>query len=214
MKKYLLVSALILLIIGAWYFYPTNEAFGDATSALSPGTVVSDSTVGTVAWFAPDRAKVNDNSYTEALLGAGEISHYLKATNFGFSIPTGVTINGILVEIEEVSDDGTADDNEVKIIKSDGTLGTQNKAVGGSSFPSNPTYISYGSSSDLWGETWTAEDINDVDFGTVISAIGAGNANVDHIRITVTYVPAAGGATQVMQRSGQIVMPSSNVIMK
>ncbi len=28
-------------------------------------------------------------------------SHYLKATNFGFSIPSGATINGILVEVEK-----------------------------------------------------------------------------------------------------------------
>ena len=171
-----------------------------------------------MAWFAPDRAKVSDNSRTEAILSAGVISHYLKATNFGFSIPDGATIDGILVEIEEQSDDSAADDNEVKIVKSDGTLGTQNKAAGVSSFPNSPAaYISYGSSSDLWGETWTAEDINDVDFGTVISAIG-GNANVDHIRITITYTPAAGGATQVMQRSGQIRIGGDNsggqVIMK
>ena len=36
----------------------------------------------------------------------GHTSHYLKATNFGFSIPEGATINGILVEIEQKYDSG------------------------------------------------------------------------------------------------------------
>jgi hypothetical protein len=33
--------------------------------------------------------------------GPGSITHYLKATNFGFSVPTDATINGILAEIEQ-----------------------------------------------------------------------------------------------------------------
>ena len=59
-------------------------------------------------------------------------------------------------------------DNSVKIVKSDGTLGTTDKATG-DEWPSSDAYVSYGSSTDLWGETWTAEDINDVNFGAVIS---------------------------------------------
>ena len=33
---------------------------------------------------------------------SGSFTYYLKATNFGFSIPTGAAINGILVEIQEI----------------------------------------------------------------------------------------------------------------
>jgi hypothetical protein len=60
-------------------------------------------------------------------------------------------------------------DNSIKIIKSDGTFGTTNKATT-NLWPTSDTYISYGSSIDLWGETWTAEDINDADFGVVLSS--------------------------------------------
>lgn len=36
-------------------------------------------------------------SFMYALASTGSLSHYLNATNFGFSIPTGATINGVTV---------------------------------------------------------------------------------------------------------------------
>jgi len=161
---------------------------------LSPGTVIDDATVGTVAWSNPNNAKVSDGNYSIALPAGGGISHYLKATNFGFSIPIGATINGILVEIEEnyFTAGGTTTENAIKIVKSDGTIGTTNKSTG-ATFPTTDTYISYGSSSDLWGEMWDNTKINDVDFGVVLSVNSVSsysNAAVDHIRITVYYTEA------------------------
>src|ERR1035437_7300149 len=144
------------------------------------GTMADDATVGTVAWSNPDNAKVSDNVYA-VFNQTGTVtthSHYLKATSFGFSIPTGATINGILVEIERKSTGvGSGYDDKVQIVKADGTIGTTNKAIIPVSpnfvgiYPSSDTYCSYGSSSDLWGETWDSTKINDVDFGVVLSAL-------------------------------------------
>jgi hypothetical protein len=67
--------------------------------------------------------------------------------------------------------------NFVRIVKSDGTYGSQNKTTF-ASFPSpTATYDSYGSSGDLWGETWTPADINDTDFGAGFVASIAKNQN-------------------------------------
>ena len=164
---------------------------------LSPGTMADDATVGTVSWTNPDNAKVSDNVY--AVIGDQNItSHYLKATNFGFSIPTGATINGILVEIErKASSSVRVKDSSVKIVKADSTLGSTNKAYINDLWPNTDAYKSYGSSSDLWDETWTAENINDVDFGVVLSAINTISTtfSVDHIRITVYYTEVAAAST-------------------
>ena len=165
-----------------------------ASITKSPGTMADDATVGIVAWSNPDNAKVSDNVYAMASL-SDQQSHYLKATNFGFSIPAGATIDGILVEVEVQSTHGymvTDVDSSVKIVKSDSSLGTQNKAVGTRIPSAINTYLSYGSSSDLWGETWAYTDINDTDFGVVFSSYGtyddeSATHNVDHIRITVYY---------------------------
>ena len=56
-------------------------------------------------------------------------------------------------------------ENSIKIVKTGTILGDEKSTSAAVSF--TESYISYGGSSDLWGETWTAEDINDVDFGVV-----------------------------------------------
>lgn len=175
------------------------------TAATSPGTMADDASVGADDWASPNNAKVSDNTRSQASAVSGTvISHYLKATNFGFTIPTNATINGILVEIEK-SKQGSGSpsvvDSEVKIVKSDGSIGTTNKADVSTEWPStaSETYISYGGSSDLWGESWTYSDINNSNFGIVISTSMtwsnpfSASANVDHIRITITYTEVATG---------------------
>ncbi|MDD4319773.1 MAG: hypothetical protein PHW10_05625 [Candidatus Peribacteraceae bacterium] len=167
----------------------------DASGPNSPGTIVDDDSVGTIAWTNPSNAISSDDSYaaTDAIIYTQQ-SHYLKATNFGFSIPVGATIDGILVEVERTSV-GMAgvSDAAARIVKSDGAIGTTDNMIG--SWNPTENYYSYGSSFELWGEDWTAEDINDDDFGFAISAIGIGgssqrSARIDHIRITVSYTEA------------------------
>jgi hypothetical protein len=168
----------------------------------SPGTAANNTAVGTVAWGSPDNIKASDN--VRALVAnefSAITSNYIQASNFGFSIPTGATIDGILVEIEIRDNAGTGQvyDSAVKIVKADGSVGSTNKASG-TAWPDLDTYRSYGSSSDLWGESWSAENINDSDFGVVMSVTidgFFGAAGVDHIRITVTYTEGGGGASAV-----------------
>ena len=62
----------------------------------------------------------------------------------------------------------TIKDTTVKIVKADGTIGTTNKG-NNTSLETSDTYRTYGSTSDLWGETWTAANINDPDFGVALS---------------------------------------------
>lgn len=162
---------------------------------LSPSVAANDSAVGTKAWSSVDNIKVSDNNraFNAASFDAPFLTNYLKATNFGFSIPTGATIDGIVVEIEksERSGSGVIRDNAVRIVKSDGSIGTTNKADTVTNWSGTESYISYGGATDVWGETWSAGDINDTDFGVVLAAdVVSGifaNAGVDHIRITVYY---------------------------
>jgi len=209
----------------------TNEnlayTLGVATSPTSPGTMTDDSAVGTITWSDVNNSKVSDDtSSNNSGFGCGSCtSHYLKASNFGFNIPTGSTINGIVTEIQRR---GTATgpapvDNAVKIVKSDGTVGSENKASGVNWTTSN-SYFSYGSSSNLWSETWTAEDINDADFGAVLQVSSQGDeeyfsfAMVDHIRITVYYTAPADStppAVSTLSPTGNAtnVALNSNLVM-
>ena len=169
--------------------------------ALSPSVASNDSSVGTKAWSSVDNIKVSDDSRASCS-GSFEspfLTNYLKASSFNFSIPTGATIDGIVVEIEKSERSGLGGvirDNSVRIVKSDGSVGTTNKADTVTNWSTTESYVSYGGSTDTWGETWSAEDINDTDFGVVLAAdIVSGsfvNAGVDHIRVTVHYT---GGTT-------------------
>lgn len=59
-------------------------------------------------------------------------------------------------------------DWEVKIVKSDDTIGTTDKKETDVVWGNSDAYTIYGGASDLWGETWTANDINNSNFGIVL----------------------------------------------
>lgn len=163
---------------------------------LSPATTVDDATVGNIAWTNPNNSQASDNVYATSQLDplGPDLSHYLKATNFGFTIPTGSTILGITVEIEiskAVGPGTTMADNSCKIVKGGTISGNENKSV--TAYTTTDTYLTHGSASDLWGLTWVVSDINASNFGVAISSNSTGanvaTAQIDHIRITVTYTP-------------------------
>ncbi|NCU30002.1 hypothetical protein EOM60_05390, partial [Candidatus Saccharibacteria bacterium] len=150
---------------------------------------VNDNSNGSFyAWTAPDRAISDNNLYANKALSSSN-TQYLKCTNFGFTIPTDSTIMGITVSAGRfASATNIIRDQEVKLVKG-GTIQTHDKADTFSSWPTTETVKNYGSTSDLWGSTWTVADINASNFGVAFSvnAMGSATANVDYIRVTVEY---------------------------
>lgn len=172
------------------------------------GTAADDATVGTISWANPTNATASDNSRADATLTTGTISHYLKATNFGFSIPAVATINGITVawELLDQSAIVRAIDYAVRIVKG-GTIGATDKGRGATAWPGSDAFVSFGGESDLWGETWTVDDINASTFGAAISAKTgdpgySGHAYIDSVRITITYTLPAPTVTAISPTSG------------
>lgn len=139
-------------------------------------------------------------------------THYLKATNFGFSIPTGSTINGIQVEVEKKCNASSqCADNSIKIVKGGTISGTE---MASSTFWSTTNgYVSYGGTADLWGLSWTPADINSSAFGAAISAnlqAQGTTAFIDHIRISVTYTPP-DAPTVTTSAADTITSDSANI---
>lgn len=165
-----------------------------STSATNGGTFVSDSTVGTIAITNPSNADISDNIYATAILLLNEITQYLKITNFGFTIPIHSTIDGILVEIERNSTVlNSVTDSNIRLVLPSGAISSTNKSAG-ATWPNTDAYASFGSSSDTWSETLRPIDVNDKNFGVVISGAAtllAGTAQIDHVRMTITYTQLA-----------------------
>ncbi len=98
--------------------------------------------------------------------------------------------NGVLVHNAGVYDD------KVRLIKG-GTVGSTDRAVPGA-WQSTPNTTIYGGPSDLWGTTWTAEDLNASTFGVAISTYGSGyttNSTSEYLKTTDFGLSVPTGAT-------------------
>lgn len=176
---------------------------GSITGSAGPnnGSIfVSDASIGSYSWTSPEGVQFDDSDNYASVdaFAFGGVTNYLKASDFGFSIPAGATITGIEVVVKKRSQSllsgRETKDNSVKLVKS-GVIGGNEKAS--STIWNNGfifAYTTYGSSSDLWGLTWTPSEINDANFGIVISAKrDSGNSandilpEIDHIKIIVHY---------------------------
>jgi cysteine-rich repeat protein len=177
-----------LVVLSVWL--AAHAATAQTQGPRPPGAVVSDgmSMFGTAMWSNPANAEVSDDMYALAAAG-GMPTQYLRATNFGFTIPGAAVIDGIMVNVERRSAAATVFDARVRIIKG-GVIGTTDLSNPPSSkWPTMDAVASYGGNSELWGVTWTAADINSSAFGFVISANDGGvdTAAVDFISIKVFY---------------------------
>ena len=148
------------------------------------------------AWTNHDNTMANDGVYATILqptFDTLDYSYLIRSYSFGFSIPTGSTINGIVVEVERRYANGSVKDALVQLTKTDYTVRVGNNKSTGAEWTTSDNIVSFGSSTDLWGATWTVDDINGSNFGVHFVAQANGtdaDAYVDFIRITVYYTPA------------------------
>jgi hypothetical protein len=164
----------------------------------SPGRMSTSNENGaTNNWTTAMNARTSNNQYATITNDSTTTpTYFLRASNFGFSIPAGVTIKGITVQIERkgsLQDNPThVNDDRVSLIAANGTI-LGNNYASGTFWPAADTNITYGGSTNLWGLPLTQTDINDVDFGVAISVWlihGLGFAvtgSVDAFFITVDY---------------------------
>lgn len=192
-------------------YYPDSD--GDSHGVASAtkngpnfaGTGASDNSIGTTSWSGPGNITASDNSQASvASFGSGTKTQYLKATNFGFNVSG--TIIGIVVDVERVASvSSRVRDYSVKIVKG-GTITGEERADAATNYlTTTDTFKTYGRANDLWGTTWTANDINASNFGVVVSFKNfttATTARIDSIRITVytgdgTSAVCGGGSPPV-----------------
>lgn len=192
MKKHLLII-LLLIIFGL----SVNAQCTSSQGANSGSVFVNDASTGYFAWGQLQAAQSSDNSYASvSLSGSGGYSNYLKATGFGFSIPSTASICGIEVNVERSSSGMvTLQDFQIRIVKNNTVTGS-NYAYN-SSWSTTDSAVTYGSNSDLWGTTWTPAEINNSSFGAAVSAfkpsaLFAASALVDQITIKVFYDNSTG----------------------
>lgn len=153
---------------------------------------------GLTAWTNPGNI-VSDNT-TDATCNATG-SDYLVARQFGFSIPAGSTIQGVLVRVEASEHSTGTEPLLAQLQDASGAL------IGSSKSTSNQGSISgtakavytYGSTSDVWGATLDSTIVNDVDFGVRLWFTTAHDVRIDYVTLAVEYLaPRSGSLSQTL----------------
>jgi hypothetical protein len=142
-------------------------------------------------------------------------TRYLMAQNFGFSIPAGAMIDGIVAEAICRSAFGEVADTIVRLISSNQLTGNNNSSMT-VWLPAAAT-ITYGSSTDVWGATLTPDSVNHPQFGIGIMACnGSGSSDtayVDHVQMTVYYSLSTGSFSQTQQAGNIFYDASENALL-
>lgn len=147
---------------------------------------------GSVAWTSYANILASDNARAANGLSHPETTKMIVSAGYGFAIPENATVVGITAEIEKrnaTAAPGTCEDSAVYLFKNSVHVGSNKSAAG--NWPTSDAYSTYGGASDVWGTTWTPQEVNASGFGVGISAISNSAAGavpeVDHMRITIHY---------------------------
>lgn len=128
-------------------------------------------------------------------------SQALNVTQFTFAIPVLSGISGFGVTFNAYTNDATI--VSIQLLKNGVPTGNaETQALDGVS-----TVYTLGSPLDLFGTTWDAEDVNNVNFGVQITASGAGTTFINEVDVLTYITPGLNNFNYVKtyaQDNGQI----------
>jgi hypothetical protein len=119
----------------------------------------------------------------------------IEPGGYGFTIPTTATINGISVVTECQGNTSSPVSNrnfQVALSKDGSSAATSYQGGDVACGLNTDVSRTYGSSTDLWGTTWTPAQVNASTFEAWAKAANAGGGNrlIDNTTATIYYTPA------------------------
>ncbi len=221
-----LIYAAVVLMVGSAVSLAIVQPLSAATAGPNlPGTGANNTSIGTTAWTSPGNVTATDANRASASLATTATSNYLLATNFGFAIPAGSTIDGVSVTINRLEGNlstRAAIQDSTLLLSKAGTIAGTNHASA-SNWPTTEGAASYGGVADLWGITLTSTDVNASNFGVALSVVniksgpgGTETALVNSVTMTITYTAPSGSyslptsATQYFA-DGSTLLPTGGV---
>jgi Tfp pilus assembly protein PilX len=126
---------------------------------------------------------------------AGNQPITLMTKNAGTALTGGASPN-VTIAMTKTGSVGALQDSTVQLLKAGAAVGTNKFSA--TTWGTTDSTVTYGTSSDLWGTTWTAADVNAANFGLRFIAKNvavsyADTASLDNVSITVTYKPDTNG---------------------
>lgn len=157
--------------------FSTGPKYPTTTTTVN-GTGLDSQWANPANIFADDGANA-----TSAFFNTIFQTQELNGATFGFGIPSNAVIDGIKLEMEVPSSNRWFEAASTMKLKKAGVLVGNNKSGTGS--VSSGVYT-YGGSTDLWGTTWTAAEVNASNFG--FGFIGALTSSPNDFSIAIDYV--------------------------
>ncbi len=169
----------------------TLEVGDDITMTATATSSLRNPTAAT-GWTSSSNVYSSNNVRATATLAASAQSPNLDVTGFGFNLPTGSTIVGIEATIERMaSNSNSIEDYDVFLLKGGAPSGSDKAST--TDWTTSDSTRTYGTSSDLWGTTWTEAQVEASNFGLRLKALNltasSRTASVDHVTIRVYYQP-------------------------
>jgi len=120
------------LLCTALWLVASGPAWSQTTVSATPGNCANVAwATGTQNWGNANRAETQNDSGATVTVNDGQVSEYLRCTDYGFAIPTSATINGIAVTVRRIVSSTTGgsivDDQVVQLVKANAVTG-DNKA--------------------------------------------------------------------------------------
>lgn len=164
------------------------------------------------SWTNPSNVQTQNNIYATISVDNTVVVKSLRAMNYGFSVPTTATINGIEVFVERQAQvTSRITDSTVYLIKGSTTQAV-NKADTVTFWADQDVIAIYGAPSDLWSTTWTPAEINSTGFGVAFRPQQTVDstpvtAYVDWIGVVVYYtdVDTGVGVGNLVKRQSQFL---------
>lgn len=198
MKKQLLLILFITINFFSFNMIAQSQGPNDPAAAFDPSAACL-ACAGS-SWVNGDSVYASDGNLANVSLrelgfcfqSTCSFSRFLFVEKFGFTVPSGATINGVEANVErKASAYGVIKDSVIQLVVAN-TIAGNNKSTG-SIWPITKTYATYGGAADIWGATLTDVDVNDTAFGVGIIVANTDTATrtayIDHVRMKVYYTP-------------------------
>ncbi|MCA9092574.1 MAG: hypothetical protein KDA68_03740, partial [Planctomycetaceae bacterium] len=184
----------------------SNTTIASSGTVSGYPSVAIDAGDGDYSWS--DLASATGNTPSTAASQTGvdhhDVANTIRLSNFGLNVPAGATIAGITVTLVTTGSNNSS--SAVKLTKTgSSSVGTTPAAAG---TWSSGTVI-HGSSTSLWGTSWTAEELNSSSFGVWVQPNGSGNSDdfyVHSVQVEVAY----SSSTNVSPTSILFSVPIAN----
>jgi hypothetical protein len=162
-------------------------------------------------WANPGNITADDDTMAQITFtgGAGETDD-LKGSTFGLAVSAGATIVGIEVTAQLSRAQSGDTVTYINVGKADSTLATAINP--GTALTATPTNYTYGSSTDLWGLTWTPAEINASTFQARVRCTASGNfhtVSCDAIWVNIYYTGSEGALASAGVAVGTFVSSSA-----